>query len=201
MIGFTGLLRIVLPGYVAKLCDGAFFDYAGERYRAKDSVLGVLSSVGDMTEGSGSEIPALDLTFNPPGPIAIGTLSAAALVRGSVKFWLAEYDIETGLIVGTPELRFSGFVDQPAIRSTGNEYTVSIVAVPELEYMFNQDTGNTLSSSFHKMIFPGETGHDNATGLSVPIAWGVQGPPSAFSSYIPASGMFGYIPNPNAMRN
>jgi hypothetical protein len=187
VIGLTGLLRIELPGHTVRLCDGAFFDFGGERYRARDSVLGVLSAVGDMTEGTGTEIPALDLTFNPPGPVAIGALSAAALARGSVKFWLAEYDIETGLISGTPELRFLGFVDQPAIRSMGEEYTVSIVAVPELEYMFDRDTGNTLSPSFHKAIFPGETGHDNATGLSVPVAWGVEAPPAQVS-YVGTSG-------------
>lgn len=176
MIGLTGLLRVDLPGGPALLCDGAFFDFGGERYLARDPVLGTIASVNDLTEGQGNEIPALDIMFNPPGPIAIGTLSQAAIQRRSIKLWLAEYDPATGLIVGTPELRFNGFVDQPAIRDNANEYSVSIVAVPWAEYFFDRDDGNTLSSSFHKSIWAGETGHDEANGLGVGVAWGTESP-------------------------
>jgi len=188
--GLTGLLRVDLPGGVARLCDGAFFDFASERYLARDPVLGTIASINDLSEGLGNEIPALDITFNPPGPIAISVLSQAALQRRSIRLWLAEYEVETGLIVGTPELRFDGFVDQPAIRDNETEYSVSLVAVPWLEYFFDRDDGNTLSSSFHKSIFAGETGHDQATGLGVGVAWGAETPATGNARVVTTASMF-----------
>jgi len=190
VIGMTGLLRVDLPTAPALLCDGAFFDFGGERYLARDPVLGSIASVNDLSEGLGNEIPALDITFNPPGPIAIATLSQAAIQRRSIKLWLAEYDPATGLIVGTPELRFNGFVDQPAIRDNESEYSVSLVAVPWAEYFFDRDDGNTLSSSFHKSIFPGETGHDEATGLGIGVAWGAETPATGAARVVTSGSYF-----------
>lgn len=193
MIGLTGLLRVDLPTGVVRLCDGAFFDFGGARYFASDPILGTIASVNDLSEGLGNEIPALDITFNPLGPIAISALSQAALQRRSIRLWLAEYEVETGLIVGTPELRFDGFVDQPAIRDNENEYSVSLVAVPWLEYFFDRDDGNTLSSAFHKTIFPGETGHDNATGLGIGVAWGAETPATGNARVVTTGSYFGGI--------
>jgi hypothetical protein len=50
-----------------------------------------------------------------------------------------------------------------------------VSCVPETEVLFFSDDGNGLSSEFHKSIYPGETGHDQATGLVIPITWGVAG--------------------------
>ncbi|MEO0699437.1 MAG: hypothetical protein AAFY81_06930, partial [Pseudomonadota bacterium] len=44
------------------------------------------------------------------------------------------------------------------------------------------------SNAFHKSLFPGETGHDNATGLQVSVAWGVESAPTSTSSGMGSGG-------------
>lgn len=182
MNGFIGLLKIDLPARTVLLCDGGFITYAGDTYTARDSVLGNIASIESLSEGGTGELPALDITFNPPAPLAFTELTSGALQRSQVRLWLAEYNVATNAIVGTPDLLFLGQLDQPAIRYSRTEYSVSISCVPLAEWMFELDTGNSMSSTFHKSLWPGELGHDNGTGLQVPIAWGVASPPSAGSA-------------------
>ena len=182
MNGFIGLLKIELPSRDVLLCDGGFITYAGDDYTAKDSVLGTIAGIEALSEGASDEIPALDITFNPPEPLAFTELTSGALQRSAVRLWLAEYDIDTNAIVGTPDLLFLGQLDQPAIRFSRTEYTVAISCVPQAEWLFEQDTGNALSSTFQKQLYPGDLGHDNGTGLQVPVAWGVASPQSGGSA-------------------
>jgi len=177
MVGITGLLKIELPGHTVLLTDGGSTVFDGETYTSYDEVVGSLAAVDTIAEGIGDEIPALDLTFSPPSVAAVSALSSGAVQRSRVWLWLAEYDTTTGAVIGTPELRFIGFVDQPQTSFAYRQLTLQITAVPELEAMFFKDTGNGLSISFHKALYPGELGHDNASGLSIPIAWGVESPP------------------------
>src|SRR3546814_14440890 len=58
----------------------------------------------------------------------------------------------------------------------GAEVAVSVVSLAER--LFELNIGNSLNSAWHKSVWPGELGHDNATGLSIPVAWGVESPRS-----------------------
>lgn len=191
MVGITGLLKIELPGHTVLLSDGGTTVFDGETYSSYDEVVGSLAALDTIAEGIGDEIPALDLTFAPPSVAAVSALSSGAIQKSRVRLWLAEYDTTTGEVVGTPELRFIGFVDQPQISFAYRQLTLQITAVPELEAMFFKDTGNGLSISFHKALYPGELGHDNASGLSIPIAWGVESPPRGSVYFGGGGGGFG----------
>lgn len=174
-IGLTGLLKIELPEHTVLLCDGGFIEYDSEIYKSADPVFGSIASVEGMSEGQGNEIPALDLTLLPPGVTAPAELSKPGYQRSRVRFWIAEYDVDTGAIVGTPELMFLGQIDQTTLR-VGASRQLDISVVSNAERLFELDIGNTLGPAFHKSVWPGELGHDNATGLTIPVAWGVEAP-------------------------
>jgi hypothetical protein len=177
--GLTALLKIELPAHTAYLSDGGVTVFAGDTYRPEDDVLGALAAIEIMSEGTGQQIPALDIGFAAPGVGAIAALSNGAIQQSRVRLWIAEYDTETGGVVGTPDLRFIGIIDQPQISAAFRELTISISVVPEMEFLFSRPDGNELSASFHKALYAGETGHDNATGLGIATAWGVASPPRA----------------------
>lgn len=183
IVGLTGLLKIELPDHTVTLSDGGVTVWNGDTYTAQDSVLGSLAAIDTIAEGIGQEIPALDLEFAPPSATAVTALSNGAIQQSRVRLWVAEFDTDTGAVVGTPELRFIGFVDQPQVSFAFRQFTVRITAVPDLEAMFFRDTGNGLSSTFHKSLYAGELGHDNASGLSIPVAWGVQSPPRGGTTF------------------
>ena len=178
-IALTALLKIELPTHTIRLTDGGFKFFAAEIYRSSDPVFGTIGSVDALEEGFGDEIPAMDLEMLPPGTTAAGALSRPGFQQSRVRFWIAEYNVASGQIVGMPDLMFDGQVDQTTIRR-GAERRVSIAIVGNTEKLFELDIGNTLSPSFHKSVWPGELGHDNATSMKIKTAWGVEGPSRSY---------------------
>ena len=191
-IGLTGLCKIELPAETIRLCDGGRITWGLETYLARHATYGAIGAVEPIREGAGDQLPPLGLTLLPPS-----TASAASLVQpthqGSrVRFWIAEYTVSTGAVAGSPELKFDGELDQASF-SLQQELDISIIAAAAR--LFEVNIRNSLSPSFHKSIWPGETGHDNATGLGLAVAWGVDAPPrpvnltnSGSSSFDPYSG-------------
>lgn len=176
MVSITGLLKIEFPSRTVRLCDGGFFTFASELYQSSDAVFGNIASLEPLTEGVGDEVPALELTLQPPGSTSAADLSQPSFQQSRARFWIAEYNPATGLIIGTPELAFDGQVDQTSIRVGRGERALAMTIVSTAERLFERNIGNTLSPNFHKSVWPGELGHDNAIGLKVPIAWGVASP-------------------------
>lgn len=174
-IAVVGLMRIELPTGTVNLCEAGFFTFDGAVHRGRDATFGTVDSVESMTEGRGDEIPALQIDLLPPGTAAASALSQPGFQTSRLRSWIGEYDIASGLITGTPELMFDGQVDQTTLR-IGAARTLSLSAVQTAERIFELDIGNSLSPTFHKSVWPGELGHDEATGLKVQVAWGVEKP-------------------------
>lgn len=180
-VAVTGLLKIELPSYTLRLCDGGWIPWGAEKYVSQDARFGVLTALEPMEEGVGNEVPALELSFAPPSTSSPGDISQPGFQRSPAQFWIAEYNTETGVIVGTPELQFIGQVDLTTVRVSSGERTVDMSIVSTAEKLFEGNIGNTLSPTHHKMNNPGEKGHDNATGLKIAVAWGAASPNSGGS--------------------
>lgn len=181
-IGLTGLVRIELPGHTVLLCDGGFKVFNGETYRSSDSLFGVLTSLEPMEEGVGEEVPALEVDFAPPDTAAVADLSQPGYQKAIAQFSIAEYDVETEQIIGTPQSEFLGQVDQTTLSFAGKARTLSSTVTSTAERLFERNIGNSLTPAAHKLNNPGELGHDNATGLKVTTAWGVRGPTGSVGS-------------------
>lgn len=197
-VSLIGLIKIELPATTIRICDGGFVVFAGETYRSKDDVFGSIGSLGAMTEGIGEEIPALEMTLLPAATSAPATLSQPGFQKSTVRLWVGEKNEELGTIVGTPDLLFLGQIDQTVFRIGRSSRELAMTIVAKLERLFLRNEGNSLSAMFHKSVWPGETGHDNATGLVRPIAWGVeasQGASTAYYSNGGGRGDFGLSPN------
>lgn len=170
-IGLTGLMQIDLPERTLRLCDGGFFEFEGQTFRAKDEVFGTILSFEAMAEGVGDTIPALSLTLIPKDTTAAADLSRPGHQTARVRLWIAEFDVDTMEIVAA-SLQFDGQVDQSVLKVGRASRTLDLTVVSLMERIFEGNIGNTLNPSWHKSVWPGETGHDNATGLVLPVAWG-----------------------------
>lgn len=170
-IGLTGLMQIDLPERTLRLCDGGYFEFEGEIFRAKDEVFGTILSFEAMAEGVGDTIPALSLTLIPKDTTAAADLSRPGHQTARVRLWIAEFDVDTMEIVAA-SLQFDGQVDQSVLKVGRASRTLDLTVVSLMERIFEGNIGNTLNPSWHKSVWPGETGHDNATGLVLPVAWG-----------------------------
>lgn len=174
-VALTGLVQIDLPERTLRYCDGGFFEFGGEAFRSSDATFGTIGSLAAMSEGVGDVVPALQMTLLPAGNAAAADLSKPGHQTSRVRFWIAEFDVDTG-VIGSAEVMFDGQIDQTILTVGKGTKTLDVSVVSLAERLFEGNIGNTLNPTWHKSVWPGETGHDNATGLSKPIAWGVESP-------------------------
>lgn len=179
-VALTGLVQIDLPERTLRYCDGGFFEFGGEAFRSSDATFGTIGSLAAMSEGVGDVVPALQMTLLPAGDAAAADLSRPGHQTARVRFWIAEFDPETG-VIGSAEVMFDGQIDQTILTVGKGTKTLDVSVVSLAERLFEGNIGNTLNPTWHKSVWPGETGHDNATGLSKPIAWGVESPRRGYS--------------------
>lgn len=197
MNGLTWLLRLDLPGGSVFLSDGGVTAWGGNTYASEDAVIGSFSQIGEVTEGFGPELPEQEIVFAPPSNAALAPLQAGAFRRSAMRLWLAEFDPSTGAVVGTPDMRFSGRMDRVRQQYGLRQLSIVVSFVPEMEVLLFSDDGNGLSAEFHKSVYPGETGHDQATGLVTTVTWGVKGADSGNGrgGYGGGSGFSGQVGN------
>lgn len=181
MTALVGLMTIALPTRTLRLCDGGFFTWDGNTFLSEDAVFGTIQSIDPLGEGVGDEIPALQVTFIPASTAAAGDLSQPGFQRSRVQLFIAKFDPVTGLLIGGPELHFDGQIDRTKLISGRGARLLEMDIVSSAERLFVRNEGNSLNPTWHKSIWPGELGHDNATNLTIPVAWGVEAPPSAYS--------------------
>lgn len=176
-IGVTGLVRIDLPdATVIRLAEGADVRWSAETYLASDPDWGAIGSIEALGEGVGVEVPAMQLTLLPPSTAAAATLVQPGVQKARVRLWLAQWDMATGTVTDAGAALFDGFLDQATLTRGPGRFELALSVVAALEHLFELQIGNWLSPTFHKLVWPGETGEDHATGLSLPDAWGVEAP-------------------------
>ena len=180
-IGLTGLVKIELPGRTLRFCDGGFFVYASETYKSDDEVFGTIGRLETMAESVGDIVPAITLTLLPPDQTAPIELSQPGYQTAPAQFIIAEYNDDTGVIT-TGNVEFYGQIDQTVLTDDSQRYELTVSIVSLAERLFERNLGNTMNPNWHKSVWPGELGHDNATGLSKPVAWGVEAAPGGGST-------------------
>lgn len=178
-VALTGLVQIDLPERTLRYCDGGFFEFGGEAFRSSDATFGTIGSLAAMSEGVGDVVPALQMTLLPADSAAASDLSKPGHQTSRVRFWIAEFDVEAGTIASS-EVMFDGQIDQTILTVGKGQKELAVSVVSLAERLFEGNIGNTLNPTWHKSVWPGETGHDNATGLSKPVAWGVETPRGGF---------------------
>lgn len=175
----ANLIRIDLPADTVRLCDGGVLFWGADVYRGRHGVWGAVTSAESLTEGVGNEVPAFALTFTPAATAAPADLCQPGFQTARVRWWTAEWNRADCSVAETPILQFDGLLDQVELRIARDRRELEAGVVSSAEKLFAARRGNGLSPGFHKSVWAGETGHDQATGLTVPRAWGVERPPAA----------------------
>ena len=178
----SGLMKLELPSRAITLCDGGFVRWKGDTYQAEDAEFGILTGFDALTEGVGDEAPAGMLTMAPPTTTAAAALTAPGNQGARLRLWVAEIDERNGGVIGQPDQMVDWQVDSMRLRIGRGTRVLEIGCVTHGQRLMLRNEGNTLSPSFHRMIYPGEAGLDNATGLTTDVAWGAAAAPRGASS-------------------
>lgn len=177
IVTLSWLATFVLPDEMLRLCDGGRLIWDEDVYAAEHADFGVIGGVELPPEDDGDSAPGATITFLPASAAAAAELSSPDYQGCVVRFHEAEVDQATGEVVGDPELIGSMMIDTTTLRIGKGYRMLDIGLISEADRLFSVNDGNSLSSAFHKSIWSGETGLDNATGVGTTVAWGVEGPP------------------------
>lgn len=178
VITVAALMEIVLPGRTVRMCDGAFVKWSSAIFDCFDEDFGTIGSAQTFEEKTGDEAPGGQLTFLPPSSSAAAALSDPSYQGAPMRFWLAEVDSETGLVVGTPELTASLAIDTATVKAGKGTRSVDIEFESAAKRLFMVMRGNALNDRFQQACYPGERGMANATGTPRSTAWGAATPAS-----------------------
>lgn len=187
-ITLAALVKLDLPTGTVRLCDGGLVKWSAETFTARDAVFGTLGAIDALGEGVGDEVPALTMTLLPVGSSAPSALVQPGFQTARIRFWIAEVDPATSAVIGTPTMQFDGQLDQTVLKLGRDSRELEVTVVSMAERLFNRASGNSLSPTFHKSVWSGETGHDQATGLTVSVTWGAEA--VATTGQVPVSGRF-----------
>ena len=177
----AGLITIVLPDVTLRYCDGAFVKWGADVFDCSDETFGVIGAIQTPEEGVGDEIPNFQLTFLPKSTAVAADLSQPNYQGCSFRSWTAEIDPDTNEVVGTPWLEIDGQVDSTDLVIDRGVRDLEMTVSSQAARLLVINEGNTLSPRFHKSIYPGELGEDNAIGIGVGVAWGTAAPAQTYS--------------------
>lgn len=173
----AGLVKIELPSAVTvRLCDGGRIVWGSEVFTARHGTYGAIASLKSLSEGVGDEIPALEMVLMPDKSASIGSLIPAGFQTSRCRFWITTFNPATSAVIGTPDLIFDGMLDQGMVVVGRKRRDLATTVVATVEKLFTRNIGNSLNPAFHKAVWPGETGHDNASRLTRKVAWGAESP-------------------------
>lgn len=172
-----GAVEILLPGYTLRLLDGAGrVTFAGKTFEGLDPTFGTIDSIDVIADGTGDEAPSVSLTLIPSGDAAAGALASASMQGSQVSMWIGAVDPATGIVIPDPHLFFLGEMDVPVLDSSTGARRLELTIVSAFEKFFMDDEGARLSDTFHRFVWPGETGLASVTGVDQQIYWGIDSP-------------------------
>lgn len=175
-ITIAGLMEIELVSGVLRLCDGGVLDWPGRgTFLGIDPTFGTIGGFETPTEAIGDAGAVGQVTISVPTPEAAVELAVPEMQGKALRFWLAEVDADSGLLLGTPTKLFEGLVDTVEITLSQNDRNVTIEFVDAGERLFAVREGNVLTTRFHQTAWPGELGFDHCTGAGIQVPWGVSG--------------------------
>jgi hypothetical protein len=180
-VTLAGLLQMDLPGGTVRLCDLGDTRWGGVLFSSDHATFGTVFAVQIGADGLDDVAPGGTLTLIPAGDADADDLADAAMQGSALKMWVAEIDPATGLVTGTPEPIFDGLVDVPRLANRGGARLLDFDFISSAEAFLLRNDGNVLSDRWHQSIWPGELGLQNADGLAVQVAWGVDGAPQSGS--------------------
>ncbi|MBB4154182.1 hypothetical protein GGQ80_002092 [Sphingomonas jinjuensis] len=177
------LVEVELPGYTVRHLVGSGEIAWGEKvFVGLDQRFGALVAAGNLQDGVADEAPEWLLTFAPPSDVTAATLASSTAQGGRVSGWLAVVDRATGQLLPEPLQVFAGELDYARLRVGAGSRVIEWRCVSALEVFHDQEIGARLSDSWHQMVWPGETGLANMSGIEKTSYWGVEKPPSNVAS-------------------
>ena len=140
----------------------------------RSSVFGTIAAVDEFESALGDAAEDARIVFHPKAESTAAQINSKTFQNSRSRFWMGTIGVD-GKTVGTAEQLMDALVDYTVLRlrQGGRELEMAFIGRPEK--LFLRQEGNSLDPRFHKSVWPGEKGLDNATGTKLSVPWGVGG--------------------------
>lgn len=174
------LLRIELPDSTIRLVDGSgFVIWGSEVFKGEDADFGKIAGFGDFTEGEGTEAPRQVVQLLPTGNAALAALTSPEAQGSPVSIYAAVIDPQTGQIIGEPDPRFVGELDDAGFNSAQNSALLELDVASIWERLFDDNEGHRWNDAFWTHLFgPNARAFQHVTNAGRKVYWGYNGPSS-----------------------
>jgi len=143
-------------------------------FTSKDAVFGTLNAVSSINESIATSAPRLQVSLLPPSNSAVGALSAPLAQGSRVYVWIGIVSEATGLVVGTPELVWSGRLETAKTTVVDTGRVVELDVASAFDRLFITSEAARLNRAWHQSIWAGETGLDFNVDSLVDPMWGAE---------------------------
>lgn len=174
---FAAIEMITPTRSVYLLVGSGFVTFGGNTYLAADDVFGVFSDIEAISDGVGSQAPALTVTLIPPRGGNIDAVSNENLQDSPFRIYLGVMNPVTGRPIDDPLLMIDGLLDVPTVKidESGNlkvDYDIGSI----FDEFFLSNDAARLSDGFHQYLWPGELGCNFVTWVLHQIYFGTEAP-------------------------
>lgn len=182
------LLKIELPGRTIRLVDGSgFILWNGESYHGEDPEFGKIAGFGELAEAEGTEAPRQSIQLMPKGNGGLAALTSPGAQGSPVTIYAAVVDRQTGQVVGAPDPRFIGELDEASFKHERNSTLLELDVASIWERLFDDNEGHRWNDAFWTYLYGSNArAFAHVTNASRKLYWGFNGPPangSGGSSY------------------
>jgi hypothetical protein len=176
----TGLFEVDLPSGSRYFVLGSTeVSWNGHTWLGYDPTIGSIDAPDDVREDMTGEAPNTSISINISPTAVVADIAGAAIQLSPVKIWLAALYLDGSnhlQVVADPELLFDGFIDQATIDLDKGRNDLDYTVISAFDYFFEDSEGQRLNGQFHQLVWAGEKGLDNVTGVTKKIYWGTLGP-------------------------
>ncbi len=181
------LLRIELPGHTIRLVDGSVeVAWGAEAFRGEDPEFGAIAGFGDFQESEGTEAPRQTVQLLTNNNAALSRLTEAGAQGSPVSIYAAAYSRQTGQIIGAPDPRFVGELDDATWSVSKNSTLLELELATVWERLFDDNEGHRWNHTFWTYLFGANArAFEGMPNVGEQMYWGYHGPSkgSGGSSY------------------
>lgn len=173
-------LEIELPGRTIRLLDGSGFARWGDKvFTAEDAEFGKIAGFGEFTEAEGVEAPRQTVQLLPASNAALAALTAPGAQGSPVTIYAAAIDRQTGHVIGEPDVRFVGELDDAGLNHAQNSSLLELELSTIWERLFDDNEGHRWNDAFWTYLYgSGARAFQHVTNAGEKLFWGYNGPSS-----------------------
>lgn len=178
------LLRIELPDYTIRLLDGSGFviwgaGEAAEVFTGSDPEFGTIAGFDDFTESEGTEAPRQGVQLLPANNSAVARLTAPMAQGSPVSIYAAVVEAATGALIGEPDPRFIGELDEATYNMGQNSNLLELELSTIWERLFDDNEGHRWNDTFWQHLYgPNARAFQHIPNAGGKLYWGYNGPSS-----------------------